>query len=123
MTNLYTLINDQIEHICDTFVDHYPEEEDKIYPYTEIKFTNIVPNNSFSDNNLLEINIYNDKGTDIRDIEGLTDAINLALNRFQYNDSEMNVSINKNTPYRLSLSDPKTHIQRRQLRYIVTSYK
>lgn len=124
MIDLYSFINSQIENICNTFVDHYPEdEEDKEYPFVEIKFPNIVPNNSYSDNNLLEIDIWNDEGTDIREIEALADAINLVLNRLQYNDSEMQISINKNTPYRISLQDPETHIQRRQLRYIVTTYK
>jgi len=122
MTDLYTLINSKIENICNTFVGHYPEDGKKVYPYTEIKIPNIVPNNSFSDNVLVEIDIWDNKGTDIREIEGLVDAINLALNRLQYNDLVMNASINKNTPYRLSLPDPEPHIQRRQLRYVMKVY-
>lgn len=122
MLKLYGLINSMIEPICNCFVDHYPEGETKIYPYAEIRFSNTLPNNSFSDNSLLEIDIWNDKSTDIRDIEGITDSINLALNRLQVNNEYFNVSINKNTPYRLSLADPEIHIQRRQLRYVATVY-
>lgn|GEM_PF-1215675 len=141
MLDLYTLIYNQIMPIivthnygfyspaqvyddatCATYVDHYPEDQKKVYPYAEIKFPNSLPNNSFSDNNLLEVDIWDDKATDIREIEGITDAIHKALNRLQYNDAVMNVSINRNTPHRLSLPDPIIHIQRRQLRYIVTAY-
>ena len=82
-----------------------------------------LPNNSYSDNNQLEINILDDKATDIREIEHITDAIHLVLNRLQYNDSKLQVSINRDTPYRLSLPDPITHIQRRKLRYVVTVYE
>lgn len=122
MLELYELLSGIIDPICPSFADHYPEDETKVYPYAEIKFPNALPNNSFSDNNLLEIDIWDDKGTDIREIEGIADAIHKALNRLQYNDAAMYVSINRNTPYRLSLSDPIIHIQRRQLRYVVTVY-
>jgi len=122
MLKLYALINSLVESICPCFVDHYPEDEEKVYPYAEIRFPNVLPNNSFSDNNLLEIDIWSDKGTDINGIEGIADSVNLALNRLQYNDASMYVSINKNKPYRLSLPDPIVHIQRRQLRYVCTVY-
>lgn len=122
MLELYTLIYNIINPICAAFADHYPETETKIFPYAEIKFPNALPNNSFSDNNLLEIDIWDNKGTDITEIEGLADAIHTALNRLQHNDTVMNVSINRNTPYRLVLPDPIIHIQRRQLRYISTVY-
>lgn len=125
MMELSTLIYNKINPICNCFVDHYPEDEEnntKIYPYVEFKFPNIVPNNSYSDNNLLEIDIWDNKGTDVREIENIADSIHKALNRLQYNDLIMNVSINRNNPYRLVLPDPIIHIQRRQLRYIVTVY-
>jgi len=122
MLNIYTLLAGIIEPICPCYVDHFNEDAVKVFPYVEIKLPNILPNNSFSDNNLLEVDIWDDKGTDIREIEGITDAIHTALNRLQYNDAVMNVSINRNTPYRLVLPDPIIHIQRRQLRYIVTAY-
>ena len=123
MLDLYTLISGIIEPICPCFADHYPEDETKIYPYAEIKFPNVIPNNTFSDNNLLEIDIWDDKGTDITEIETITDAIHKALNRLQYNDENMNVSINRNNPYRLGLPDPIIHIERRQLRYVITYYQ
>lgn len=123
MLDLYTLIYSIINPICSAFADHYPEDEEKVFPYAEIKFPNALPNNTFSDNNLLEVDIWDDKGADIREIEGITDAIHKELNRLQYNDTNMNVSINRNTPHRLVLPDPIIHVQRRQLRYVVTVYK
>ena len=122
MLNIYTLLSSLIDPICPCFVDHFPEDETKVFPYVEIKFPNVLPNNSFSDKSLLEVDVWDDKATDIREIEGITDAIHKALNRLQYNNAVMNVSINRNTPHRLNLPDPIIHIQRRQLRYIVTAY-
>jgi len=125
MLEVYALINSKIESIINTFVGHYPTDQEgvaKVYPYAEIKFPNILPNNSFSDNNLLTIDIWDDKDTDITEIEGLTDAIHKSLNRTQHNDAIMNTSINRDKPYRLELLDPIPYIQRRQLRYLVTVY-
>jgi hypothetical protein len=123
MLELYTLIYSIVNPICTAFADHFPEEEVKVFPYAEIKFPNVLLNNEFSDKNLLEVEIWDDKDPDIREIEGLTDTIHAALNRLQYNDANMNVSINRNTPYRLVLPDPIIHVQRRELRYLVTVYK
>ena len=122
MLKLYKLFSGIIDPICTSFADHYPEDEEKVYPYVEIKFPNSLPNNSFSDNNLLEIDIWDDKGTDIREIEGIAESIHNVLNKHQYNDEFMNVSIFRNTPRRLSIPDPEIHIQRRQLRYIAKVY-
>jgi len=122
MLELYTLLSGKIEPICTCYVGHYPTEKKKIYPYVEIKFPNSIPNNSFSDNNLLEVSIWDNKDTDITGIENMTDSIHKALNRLQYNDMKMNVSINRNNPYRLELPDPILNIQRRQLRYTVKVY-
>ena len=121
---LYTLLSSIIEPMCPCFADHWPVDQEKVYPYAEIKIPDVSSSNSnsFSDNNLLEIDVWDDKGKDIREIEGITDQIHRALNRMQYNDAVMNVSINRNTPYRLSLADPVVHIQRRQLRYVATVY-
>lgn len=122
MLELYTLLSNIIDPICPSFADHYPEDETKVYPYVEIKFPNALPNNTFSDSNLLSINVWHNLGTDIKAIEVITDNIHKALNRLQYNDTFMNVSINRNTPHRLTLDDPIIHVQRRELRYVVTIY-
>jgi hypothetical protein len=124
--DVYTLIYNKIASIIDTFVGHYPTLQDgeaKVYPYAEINFPDISPNNSYSDKNQMTIDIWDNKDTDIVEIEGLTDAIHKVLNRLQYNDSTMNVSVNRDTPYRIKLEDPTLYIQRRQLRYLVTIYK
>jgi len=123
MLKLYGLLSGIIEPLCPCFVGHYPTTETKSYPYCTIKFPNILPNNSFSDTNLLSVNIWDDKDTDIRNIEAITDAIHKALNRFHYIDDAMQASINRNTPYRLELPDEMIGIQRRELRYTVKVYK
>jgi len=120
---LYKLLSDIIQPICECYVIRFPTTETKVYPFVEIKFPTTIPNNSFSDNNLLEVDIWNNKDTDIRDIEGITDLIHKALNRLHYIDAVMQVSINRNTPHRLELPDPILNIQRRQLRYSCTVYK
>ncbi len=122
MLELYGLLAGIVDPICSCFVDHYPETEEKVYPYAEIKFPNIVPNNSFSDNNLLSVSIWNDKGSDIQEIETITDAVHKALDRLRHNDTAIQITVNRNTPFRLSLDDPEMHIQRRELRYVVKVY-
>ena len=126
MLEVYTLIASIIEPICPCFVDHYPTDQNgettKVYPYCEIKFPNILPNNTFSDNNLLQIDIWDDKDTDIREIEGIADAIHKALNFYNVNIDTFQMSITSNTPYKLELPDPQINIQKRQLRYICKVY-
>ena len=123
MLELYGLLSNIIEPICPCFVGHYPTEEEKVYPYVEIKFPTAVPNNSFSDNNLLEVDIWDNKDTDIRDIEAITDNIHKALNKYHYINDHMQFSVNRNNPHRVGLPDPQINIQRRQLRYLVTVYE
>jgi len=123
MLALYSLLSDIIEPICTCFVGHYPTELEKVYPYCTIDFPNALPNNSFSDLNLLSINIWDNKDTDIRVIEAITDSIHKAINKLHYIDTVMQVSIFRNTPYRLKINDEMIGIQRRELRYVVKVYK
>jgi hypothetical protein len=123
MLDLYKLIYNKINSICNSFADHFPESENKIYPYVEIKFPNITPSQSkLGDLNLLEIDIWDDKSTDITEIETIVTNIDKQLNKLQFIDDNLQVSIYRNIPYRLSLIDPIPHIQRRQLRYIAKVY-
>jgi hypothetical protein len=130
MLDVYTILSNIIEPIVPCFVGHYPTDQldengnviPKVYPYAEIKFPNILPNNSFSDNNLLEVDIWDNKDTDITEIESICDSIHKALNKYHYNDGNMDISINRNSPYKLELPDSLLNIQRRQLRYIVRVY-
>ncbi|HBV88314.1 MAG TPA: hypothetical protein DEF42_17115 [Desulfosporosinus sp.] len=126
MIDVYGLLANIIEPICPCWVGHYPTdqegEDNKVYPYVEIKFPNILPNNTFSDKNLLEVDIWHNKDTDIREIEAIADSIHKELNFFNVNAETYQLSINRNTPYRLTLPDPNIKIQRRQLRYIVKVY-
>ncbi|MBU3098384.1 MULTISPECIES: hypothetical protein [Clostridium] len=123
MLELYEILSNIIEPICPCFVDHYPTTLDKVYPYVEISFPNVTPNNSFSDNNLLEVSIWHNLDTDIMAIETITDTIHKLLNKTHYLTSNMHVSINRETPHRIVLNDEMIGIQRRKLRYKVTIYK
>lgn len=127
MIKLYGILSNIIEPICTCYVDHYPTDQggstEKVYPYAEIKFPTVVANNVYSDNNLLSINVWDNKDTDIREIENITDLVHKALNKYQYIDSTMQFSINRNNPYRLNLPDVDLAIQRRELRYLITIYK
>ena len=123
MVDLYGILYNVINPICDCYVDHYGTTDTKVYPYCEIKFPNILVNNEFSDNNLLQIDIWDDKDTDIRGIEAITDQIHKVLNKLHYIDANMQFSINRETPYRLILSDVDLTLQRRELRYKLTIYQ
>ena len=127
MIDIYSFLANKIEPICPCWVGHYPTdqngEDNKAYPYVEINFRNILPNNTFSDNNLLEVDIWDDKDTDINEIETIADSIHNELNFFNVNTDTFQLSISRNNPYRLVLPDPSPKIQRRQLRYIVKVYK
>lgn len=125
MLDIYTIINSQIENIVNSFVGDYPtldNEQNKVYPYATINFSSVLVNNSFSDKNLLEIDIWDNLGTDIRNVEIITDAIHNVLNKFHYNDSNLDILITRNNPFRLKLPDANINIIRRQLRYIVRVY-
>jgi len=122
MLKLYALLANIIEPICPCFVDHYPETETMRYPYVAIK-ASTIPNNSFSDNNLLEVDVWSDNGPDITECETITAAIHKELNRLQVNNADFNLSINRNTPHVLPLDDTILHVIRRQLRYICTVYE
>ena len=122
MLEVYKLLSNIIEPIVPCFVGGYPTELEKVYPYAEIKTPTSIPNNSFSDNNLLSVYIWDDKDTDINEIESITDLIHIELNRYHYIDDTMQVSINRNIPYRLELPDEMIGIQRRELRYTVKVY-
>lgn len=122
MIDLYALLSGIIEPICPCFVQHYPTTLKKVYPYVEINET-ISPNNQFSDVYITQIDIWDNKDTDITEIESISDAIHAALNYYNTVNSTIGISINRNTPYKLSLPDPIIGIQRKQLKYLVKVYK
>ncbi len=130
MLDLYVLLSSILEPIVPTWVGHYPTlQQDingltipKVYPFAEIKFPNILPNNRYSDNNLLTIDIWNNLDTDITEIEGICDEIHEALNYMHEITPTIAVSITRDRPYKLEIPDPDINIQRRQLRYVVNIY-
>lgn len=128
MLELYKLIYDILNPICNSYADHYPttlEQEDghKNYPYIEFSFQYAMPNNTYSDNDLLYVDIWNNKSGSIVEIETIADSVNKALNRLQVNTDKFQVCICKNNPYRFPIPDTDVNIQRRQLRYIVRVYE
>jgi len=123
MLEVYKILYDLVNPLCPCYVDHYPDTEEKIYPYCEIKFPNVVDNNSNSDNYFLELNVFDNKAQDIRNIENLTDSIHNLLKNKTICNANMAVYIKDNTPYRLKLDDPLTHIQSRQIRLVLLVYK
>ena len=126
MIELYSLLYNLIQPIVETYVGHYPTLQDgevKVYPYAEIRFTTSTLNNSFSDNDLLSINIYDNQDTDINRIETIADSIYKILNEFKYVNSDMQMLIYRNNPHYLILNDEMAGIARRELRYICRVYK
>jgi hypothetical protein len=130
MLDVYTLLSSIIEPICPCWVGHYPTLQldnngltiPKIYPYCEIKFPNILPNNTYSDNNLLTIDVWDNKDTDVTEIEGICDSIHGALNYMHQINETIAVSIIRDRPWKIEIPDPDINIQRRQLKYVVNVY-
>lgn len=122
LQEIYDTICDLINPIVPTYADTYPPTEEKQYPYATITFPTITGNNEYSDNNLLQIDIWNNKSGDIREIEGIVDSIFKVLYKRIINDNSKLLIINKATPWRLVFTDPDILIQRRQLKFIIKSY-
>ena len=107
----------------DTYEISYPNKKDKEYPYCEFKFANILPNNEISNKNILQIDVWDNRGNDIEKIETITANIYDALVNKSIKTDGMFLKINRNSPCVLTLPDPEIDIQRRELRFIVTVYK
>ena len=126
MLQLYALLSNMIQPTVETYVGHYPtlqDGENKVYPYAEILVNNAVPNNEYSDNDLLSINVYDNMDTDINRIESISTTILNLLKKFKYIDNNMQVSIYRNSPHYLTLNDEMIGIARRELRFICRVYK
>ena len=127
MLDLYDEMFSLINPIVTSYSDHYPtdkEAEDghKIYPYAEFSFPNTMPNNEWSNNFLLSVDVWDNKSGIVKEIETLTDSIYQALNKKLINYGSKFIQINRNSPCILSLPDPELNIQRRQLRFILKVY-
>lgn len=122
MLDLYSQINNVLNPICITYADHYPATLTKVYPYIEFSFQYAMPNNTYSDNNLLYVDIWDNKSGSVVEIETLADKVEKALNRLQINNDKMQICIYKNNPFRFPVPDTDINIQRRELRFIVKTY-
>lgn len=128
MLDIYSLIYNILNPICNTYADHYPttleqESGHKNYPYIEFSFPYIMPNNTFSNNNLLYVDIWNNKSGSIEEIETIADKAEKALNRLQINNDKLQICIYKNNPFRFPVPDTDINIQRRELRFICKVYE
>jgi hypothetical protein len=123
MLNLYDEIFSLINPIVDSYAEHYPADKERIYPYAEFNFPNVVKNNEFSNLNQLYIDIWDNKSGQVEEIETITDNIVNALNGQKINTNDMFIQIYKDKPFRLKLDDSDINIQRRELRFIVKVYE
>ena len=122
MMPLYDLILSLINPICPSFADHYPTTQTKVYPYVEISFPYVNPNNTYSDNVLLFVDIWDNQSGSVEEIETIAENIDKALNRLKYNDDKIQLSIYKNNPFRYPITDVNVDLQRRQLRFVLKTY-
>lgn len=127
MLNLYDVIYAQISSITDVYADQYPvdklaQEENIVYPYATFSFPNVLINNEWSDNNIMYIDIWDNKSGQVEEIETITDSIYKALNRVKIMTEDMFIQIYRDNPFRLRLTDPDINIQHRQLHFIVKVY-
>lgn len=123
MLELNDIIGNVIDSIVTAYADHYPTNKKKIYPYAEYSFPYSTPNNTYSDNISLYIDIWDNKSGSVVEIENITDKIEKALNRLQINNDKLQLCIYKNNPCRFPLSDTDINIQRRELRFICKIYE
>ena len=123
MQELYDKIGELIGPIVTAYPEAYPTTLKKVYPYAEYKFPYETPNNTYSDNHLLYVDIWDNKSGSAIEIEDITDKIETALNRLQINTDTMQLCIYKNNPCRFPIPDPDINIQRRELRFLCRVYK
>lgn len=127
MLNLYDYIIEEINPICECYSDEYPQDKEvaegkKVYPYATILMYTGIPNNEYSDDNLIYIDIWSNQHG-ITEVETLTDAIYNKLNKLKIMKDDMFIQIFRNNPCRLNLNDPEPNLKRRQLRFIVKTYE
>lgn len=127
ITELQTAVKSLISPIVTSYANQYPAEKEevdtgKIYPYAVFSFPNASTNNEFSDNFILQVDIWDDKGGDATEIETVTDAVFHALNKQKILTDNLFIQIYRDTIWRLKLPDPDVNIQRRQLKFICKIY-
>lgn len=89
------------------------------FPYLVFNLKN-VDNSDARDDNILEIDIWNNKPQDTMEIETIGDSIEAVFNNAKHTNSNFQASFYKLT--RIPVTDPDKNIRRRQLRYQVKVY-
>lgn len=145
MLSLYTVIYELVSPIVNAYYEHYPGGKEKVYPYAEISFPKVKPNNEYSSLNQLYIDIWDNKSEKVEEIETITDklvdAIMNGSNTRIIKTDDMFIQINKDKTYRLDLTDTDANIiykdtigrlelqdideniQRRELRFLIKLYE
>lgn len=119
---MYDIVYKLISPIVDSYKDHYPTSKERHFPYSEFKFSAITPNNYYSDYYLLQIDVWDNKGNDIQEIEQIVSNLYVNLNRQLIKTDDLFMQINENAPCVLNLVDPMDNIQRRQLKFLCKVY-
>lgn len=127
MLNLYDYILEQIQPVCTCYSDNYPvdkeaEEGHKVYPYAVLSMNSSIPNNEYSNNNLIYIDIWSNQHG-ITEVEILTDNIYKKINNLKIIKDDMFIQLIRNNPCRLNLNDPDINLKRRQLRFYAKVYE
>lgn len=127
MLNLYDYILEQIQPICTCYSDDYPVDKEaaegrKQYPYIVLSMNSSIPNNEYSNNNLIYVDIWSNQHG-IEEVETLTDQIYKQLNSLKIMKDDMFIQISRYNPCRLNLRDPDINLKRRQLRFLVKTYE
>ena len=128
MLNMYDYLIEQIDPIVTCYSDEYPQDKEsaengaKVYPYATVLMYSAIPNNEYSNNNLVYIDVWSNK-RGIEEVETLTDAIYNKLNKSTIMKDDMFIQISRYNPCRLNLNDPDINLKRRQLRFLVKTYE
>ena len=105
------------------YANEYPPEKLKedgkhLYPYVTIAFSNAARNNEFSDLYTLQIDIWDNQGSDVTQLEQLTDVVFHVLNKQHFLTDTLFMEL-----YRDTLPDPDDAVRRRQLKFVARIYE
>ena len=94
-------------------------QQGSAFPYVTFKFPTSDATDP-SEDFFLEVDLW-DKNTDATAIENLTDNVDSDFHKWVYNSTGINAHFQRIN--RLAIDDPDPVIKRRQLRYLVRTYK
>jgi hypothetical protein len=127
MLDLYKTILPIINPILTCYSDNYPVDKEaqdghKIYPYCTIRFPNTIPNNEYSNNISLVIDVWSNVNG-VQEVEIYADSIYNALNNQKIMTENMFIQIYRDNPCRTRMDDEDINIKRRQIRFYLKVYE